>query len=131
PQLTRPLTRLLFSRLDARIASYRATRDLIQGYFPGDYEVVLPGAAAARVDRGSSDIVELFACADEDRAGLRTFLRALRALPPELEWRATIWSRGPLALPATLGGRLADRIEVVDGSDVDERHALASSDVAV
>ena len=36
-QLTGPLSRLLFARLDARIASYAATRNLLQRYFPGDY----------------------------------------------------------------------------------------------
>ncbi len=35
-QLTRPLTRLLFARLDARTASYRATRDLMGRFFPGE-----------------------------------------------------------------------------------------------
>src|SRR5205807_1899753 len=49
-QLTRPLSRLLFSRLDARIASYAATRDLIQRYFPGEYTVILPGADAPPID---------------------------------------------------------------------------------
>src|SRR5207302_11048067 len=47
------------------------------------------------------------------------------------EWRATVWSRGPLALPATLGGRLADRVEALDASDLDEARAVARADVAV
>jgi glycosyltransferase involved in cell wall biosynthesis len=130
-QLARPLSRLLFSRLDARIASYRATRDLIQGYFPGHYEVILPGAEPTPADRRSSERIELLACADEDRAALRVFLRALRGLPLELDWHATVWSRRPLTLPATLGARLRDRVEIVDGSAVDEDHALASADVLV
>jgi hypothetical protein len=130
-QLARPLSRLLFGRLDARIASYRATRDLLRGYFPGDYEVILPGAEAEAVDRDGSAPVGLLACADEDRTGLRTFLRALRALPAELEWRATVWSHGPLTLPATLGGRLADRVVAVDASDVEEGRVVARADVAV
>jgi glycosyltransferase involved in cell wall biosynthesis len=135
-QLTRPLSRLLFSRLDARLASYRATRELIQGYFPGDYDVILPGADVDTVERESSERpkserVELFACADEDRAGLRTFLRALRALPPELEWHATVWSQGPLALPGTLGSRLRERVDVVDGNEAGEFALLARTDVAV
>ncbi len=46
-QLTRPLSRLLFGRLDARTASYGATRDLMQRYFPGDYAVITPGADLA------------------------------------------------------------------------------------
>ena len=130
-QLARPLSRLLFNRLDARIASYRATRDLLAGYFPGDYEVILPGADAAPARRGASRRVELLACADEDRGALRTFLRALRALPTELDWHATIWSHGPLALPATLGGRLAERVEVIDGSAVEQADVVARADVVV
>jgi hypothetical protein len=130
-QLARPLSRLLFSRLDARVASYQATRELIQGYFPGDYEVILPGADLAPVDRRPSQPVELLACADEDRAGLRAFLRALRGLPTELDWHATVWSRGPLALPATLGARLRGRVEIVDGRTVEEDGALSSADVVV
>ncbi len=130
-QLARPLSRLLFNRLDARIASYRATRDLLAGYFPADYEVILPGTEAAPASRGSSPTVELMACADEDRGALRTFLRALRALPAALDWHATIWSHGPLTLPATLGGRLAERVEVIDGSAVDHAEVVARADVAV
>ena len=46
-QLAAPLTRLLFSRLDARVASYAATRDLLQRYFPGPYRVITPGSHRA------------------------------------------------------------------------------------
>ncbi len=81
-QLTRPLGRLLFGRLDARIASYRATRDLMQRYFPGDYRVILPGADLEQAQRRGTR-VELFLSADEDRTGLRALLRALRGLPDE------------------------------------------------
>jgi hypothetical protein len=130
-QLTRPLSRLLFSRLDARVASYRATRELIQSYFPGDYDVILPGADLDTTGREHAGPVELFACSDEDRAGLRTFLRALRALPSELDWHATVWSRGPLALPATLGGGLRERVDVVDAHEIDESELLARADIAV
>ena len=80
-QLTRPLSRLLFSRLDARIASYGATRDLLQRYFPGDYRVILPGAEVEWSDARSREPVELLYTATEERAALRVFLRALRALP--------------------------------------------------
>ena len=130
-QLTRPLSRLLFSRLDARVASYAATRDLIQGYFPGDYTVILPGVEIEDAERRDSDTVELFASAEEDRGGLRTFLRALRALPPELDWHATVWSRGPLTVPATLGARLRERVEVVDSRTAEKAQALAGADVVV
>ena len=135
-QLTRPLSRLLFGRLDARIASYAATRDLIQGYFPGEYQVILPGADVAPAAREreagrEGGRVELFACAGEDRAGLRVLLRALRALPAELDWHATLWAPGPLTVPATLGARLRDRVEVLDGDTISEAQALARADIVV
>jgi glycosyltransferase involved in cell wall biosynthesis len=129
-QLARPLTRLLFGRLDGRIASYRATRELLDGYFPGDYRVILPGADPVDHEPSGSR-VELFACADEERAGLRILLRALRLLPAGLDWHATVWAHGPLAIPATLGSRLRGHVEVVDGESVSEGEALARADIAV
>jgi glycosyltransferase involved in cell wall biosynthesis len=127
-QLARPLSRLLFGRLDARIASYQATRQLIQGYFPGDYRVLLPGAQVAPATEHEGPIRVLFS-ASEERAALRTFLRSLRLLPAELEWRATVFSPRPLAVPATLGRAVRDRVDFVDGSaDAD---VLASADVIV
>ncbi len=102
-QLTRPLARLLFGRLDARIASYRATRDLIQGYFPGQYgsSCRAPMSEPRSPHEGG---VELFLCADEERAGLRVVLRALRGLPDDLDWHATVWGSGPVTLPGAPGG---------------------------
>ncbi len=129
-QLARPLTRLLFGRLDARIASYRATRELMAGYFPGEYRLILPGAEVVRA-HSPGGRVELFATADEERAGLRVLLRALRALPESLDWHATIWSRGAMALPAMLGTRLRDRVDVVDAAALPEAQALARADIGV
>ena len=140
-QLTRPLSRLLFSRLDARIASYGATRDLLQRYFPGDYRVILPGAdvdadRAPGRSNGAADAPEpgpaqLLFSAAEERAALRLFLRALRALPAEPEWRATVWSPRPLAPPATLSRPLRDRVQFVDAEQMPEAQALAGADVVV
>ena len=99
-QLARPLSRLLFGRLDARIASYRATRDLLQRYFPGDYEVILPGADAEAV---RARRLGARRAARVRRRGARRAAdvpaRAAGAAA-ELEWRATVWSPGPLTLPA-------------------------------
>jgi predicted metal-dependent phosphoesterase TrpH/glycosyltransferase involved in cell wall biosynthesis len=130
-QLARPLSRLLFGRLDARTASFRATRDLLRRYFPGDYEVIPPGAGTVPAVEHRGDGVTVFASAREERAALRLFLRALRGLPDEAPWRATVWSERALALPATLGHRLRERVEFVDGSQVSEAEALAGADVAV
>ena len=131
-QLAAPLTRLLFSRLDARIASYRATRELLQRYFPGDYEVVLPGAPPAAAPRPPGDgPVRVAFVADEERAALRLFLRALRGLPEELDWRVTVIADRPLAAHATLSRRLAERVRFLDGGDVAVDDELAAADVVV
>jgi glycosyltransferase involved in cell wall biosynthesis len=129
-QLTRPLSRLLFGRLDARVASYRATRELIQSYFPGEYEVIVPGADV-EPRAPEREGVRLLLCGSEDRGGLRVALRALRALPGELDWHATIWSAAPLTVASALGGRLRDRIEVVDAAKLSEAQTLARCDIAV
>jgi len=129
-QLGRPLTRLLFGRLDARVASYAATRELMAGYFPGHYRVVLPGASVPDVPPHPGT-VQLFASGDEERAALRTLVRALRMLPASLDWRATVWARAPLSVPATLGTRLRERVELADAGTLPETEALARADIAV
>ncbi len=129
-QLTRPIGRMLFARLDARTVCYEATRDLMSRFFPGDYEVVAPGAdALART--GSRDSVELVMIAEEERAALRTFLRALRLLPPDAGWRATVWSQRPLAAPATLSRALRERVRFVDADTMSASQALSGGDVLV
>ena len=129
-QLAAPLSRLLFARLDARTASYAATRTLLARYFPGDYRVITPGADPP-APRGASGTPELVMIATEERAALRTFIRALRTLPAELPWHATVWSRRATAPPATLGRALRERITFLDGAEHTEAEALAGADIAV
>jgi predicted metal-dependent phosphoesterase TrpH/glycosyltransferase involved in cell wall biosynthesis len=144
-QLGRQLSQLLFSRLDARIASYEATRTLMDRYFPADYRVVLPAAEplqpvsrtgssswpAGQDEQRNGSPLHLTFVAEEERAALRTFLRALRLLPADARWRATIWSSRPLAAPAALGGRLLERVRFVDAEAVPVQAALADADVLV
>jgi predicted metal-dependent phosphoesterase TrpH/glycosyltransferase involved in cell wall biosynthesis len=129
-QLTRGLSRLLFARLDARTASYRATRELMQRYFPADYQVITPGADRVAGARRTGP-VEIVLIAEEERAALRTFLRALRTVPAEPEWHATVFSARPLAAPATLGRALRERVSFLDARENDEAEVLASADIMV
>ncbi|HEY2769046.1 MAG TPA: CehA/McbA family metallohydrolase, partial [Solirubrobacteraceae bacterium] len=129
-QLARGLSRLLLARLDARTASYRSTRELMQRYFPGDYEVISPGADVVEPPP-PHDGVELVMVAEEERAALRMFLRALRTLDMEGDWRATIWSSRPLAAPATLSRALQERVRFVGADDMAQNEALAGADVVV
>src|SRR5262249_48114062 len=95
-QVARRLVELLFGRLDGRTASFAATRELMARFFPGDYTLVPPGADVVELRGPRSavrDDIEILFCLEEERAALRLFLRALRRLPPDLPWRATVWSR--------------------------------------
>jgi hypothetical protein len=67
----------------------------------------------------------------EERGALRTLLRALRALGPEPEWHATVWSPRPSAPPATLTRLLRERITFVDSSESDGSELLAHADIVV
>jgi predicted metal-dependent phosphoesterase TrpH/glycosyltransferase involved in cell wall biosynthesis len=129
-QFAAPLSRLLFGRLDARTASYAATRDLLQRYFPGDYRVIHPGADVDS-QHVAHDPVQLLFNAGEERGALRVFLRALRSLPADPLWHATVWTPRPFAAPATLGRALRDRVEFVDSTRMSEADALAGTDVLV
>jgi len=130
-QLTRPLSRLLFSRLDVRIASYHATAELLQRYFPAAYRVVIPGAVPLAKPQHASGEVELLLIATEERAATRTFLRALRSLAQLEGWRATVLSPGPRAAPATLSAVLRERVQFRDVSELPQADALARADVVV
>lgn len=157
-QLARPLSRMLFARLDARIASYQATAELMARYFPADYEVITPGADAPAgmpahapagmrahtpagaplqlpaggpsCDGATAPVTVTFA-ACEERGALRTFLRALRALPVALPWQARIWSARPLAAPASLPERVRRRLAILDADSLTAAQAIAEADIVV
>jgi glycosyltransferase involved in cell wall biosynthesis/histidinol phosphatase-like PHP family hydrolase len=131
-QVARRLVELLFGRLDGRTASFAATRDLVARYFPGDYRVIPPGAdVVERKARGlEREIVDIAYSAEEERAALRLFLRALRRLPPALPWRATIWSRERGLQPA-LPRAIRDRLRFTGPSEGSEAQLLGAADVVV
>jgi predicted metal-dependent phosphoesterase TrpH/glycosyltransferase involved in cell wall biosynthesis len=131
-QVARRVVELLFGRLDGRTASFAATRDLIERYFPGEYRVIRPGADL--LPRPDTDAAppEIVFSAEEERGALRLFLRALRRLPTDLDWRGTIWLRDPASAPAvTLSRRLRERVTVAGPADGSEAQHLARATVAV
>jgi predicted metal-dependent phosphoesterase TrpH/glycosyltransferase involved in cell wall biosynthesis len=132
-QVARPLVELLFGRLDGRTASFAATCDLIRRYFPGDYRVIHPGADLAhRPDADTGPGVGIVFSAEEERGAMRLFLRALRKLPTDADWHATIWMRDPAAAPAvTLPRRLRNRVRLVGPAAGSEAQHLASAEIAV
>lgn len=131
-QVARKVVELLFGRLDGRTASFAATRDLIERYFPGHYTVIRPGADLQQRPAKETGRPEIVFSDEEERGALRLFLRALRHLPDELDWRATIWMRDPAAAPApALSRRLRERVTLAGPADGSEAQHLAAATIAV
>ena len=129
-QVARKVVQLVFGRLDARLASFEATRALLQRFFPGDYRIVAPGAdAVPRAVRPPGAPITIAFVDEEERPALRLFLRALRRLDTGLDWRAVVHSaRGPSS-STPLRADLRRRVEFV--ADGDEAALLASADILV
>ena len=106
-----------------------ATRDLLQRWLPGDCRVVLPGADVPD-DAKRGGTVEIALIADEDRAAVRTLVRALRRLPAG-NWHATVWSRRATQGAGPLRAELRERIAFVGPDDCDEDTLLARADIVV
>jgi glycosyltransferase involved in cell wall biosynthesis len=131
-QMGRRVVERLFGRLDGRTASFAATRDMIERYFPGEYRVIRPGADLLHRPGANGGPPEIVFSAEEERGALRLFLRALRRLPTGLDWRATIWLRDPAAAPAvSLSRRLRERVRLAGPADGSEAQHLARADIAV
>jgi glycosyltransferase involved in cell wall biosynthesis len=125
-QVARKVVQLVFGRLDARTAAYPATAELLRRFFPGDYEIVPPGAdPIPRPAQGER--VRIAFLEQEERGALRVFLRALRRLDPALPWEAVVHSeRGPSST-IPLRAEVHDRVRFVD----DPVEALAGADILV
>jgi glycosyltransferase involved in cell wall biosynthesis len=131
-QVARKVVELLFGRLDGRTASYAATRDLIERYFPGHYDVIHPGADLLHRPQQNEAPPLIVFSAEEERGALRLFLRALRRLPVQLPWDATIWLRNPATAPAVnLPRRLRDRVTIAGPADGSEAQFLSRATIAV
>jgi predicted metal-dependent phosphoesterase TrpH/glycosyltransferase involved in cell wall biosynthesis len=129
--IARPLVEIFFGRLDARTVTSEVTGELLRRYFPGSYDLVPPGADSAERVEGDGSLRIAF-CLEEERGALRLFLRALRRLPPDLDWRASVWSGdGADAASLRISRRLRERVEVIGPKDCGVAELMARSDVAV
>ncbi len=131
-QVARMLVEVFFGRIDERTASNEATGELLQRFFPGQYEMVRPGADVAEpaLEPAPDGRVRITYCAEEERGGLRLLLRALRRLPDELDWEGVIWFDGPGDPLARVSRRLRRRLRVVRPRDGEPAEYLAGADVA-
>jgi glycosyltransferase involved in cell wall biosynthesis len=125
-QVARRFVELFFGRLDARTAAWPATRELMMRHFPAPYDLI-PPATEVPPPQPREGPVEIVFIADEERAAQRLFLRALRRLPVDAPWRATLvadeWRTRPL-----VRRELAERIRFQSGGG---RDALGWAHVVV
>jgi predicted metal-dependent phosphoesterase TrpH/glycosyltransferase involved in cell wall biosynthesis len=128
-QVARRFVERFFGRLDARTASFGATRRQLERHFPADYRLLAPGAHVAPPAPREPGPLRIAFAHREERAALRLFLRALRRLDPALEWEATIHSSTGAAPVGALRSAVRDRVRVV--SDAPEADVLARADVVV
>jgi len=130
-QVARKLVELVFGRLDARLASFEATRDLLARAFPAQYEVVGPGADVVDDARPEGRVRIGFAD-DEERGALRLFLRALRRLDDGGPFDVVVRSaRGP-SNSTPLRAGLRDQVRFIERGDpfAGAHLAVAGSDGA-
>jgi glycosyltransferase involved in cell wall biosynthesis len=129
-QVARKLVTLVFGRLDARHAAFGATADLLNRFFPADYEIVPPGTGTppAHVRRAPDAPVRIAFVDVEERQALRVFLRALRRLDLDLPWEATVVSAQGPSSSTPLRAELRERVRfTTDGED----EAVACADILV
>src|ERR671923_2621254 len=129
-QVARRFVELFFGRLDARTASFGATQELMERFFPAAYRLLRPGAALAEREPHDGPIRFAF-CAQEERQALPPFLRALRRIPGDLDWTATVFSPTGAAPTGALRSRLRDRLTICSAMDTTENDVLAQADVLV
>jgi predicted metal-dependent phosphoesterase TrpH/glycosyltransferase involved in cell wall biosynthesis len=130
-QVARRFIELFFGRLDARTATFDVTRGLVSSFFPGDYELIGEGVELSSFAPGgrTRGVVEIAFAAEEERASLRLFLRALRKLPPELAWHATIWSPRSVDPIPRMSRAVRDRVTFTSGGSAELGQVLAHADV--
>jgi glycosyltransferase involved in cell wall biosynthesis len=132
-QVARPLVEIFFGRLDARTASCRETAELMRRFFPGTYELVEPGVRALQgvwPRRAASDSgrpLRIAYCLEEERGGLRLFMRALRRLPANLAWEAAIWL--PDGGDVRIANRMRERVLLVGPRSAEPDELVAAADV--
>lgn len=130
-QVARPLLEIFFGRLDARTVSSKASAKLLSRYFPGSYELTPSGVDPVEPDQQGAGPLRIAFTEAEEPGALRLFLRALRKLPPEMEWSATIHAESPGEVSFRVAREIRDRIKVLGPNQVSLAGLCATSDVFV
>jgi glycosyltransferase involved in cell wall biosynthesis len=137
-QVARRFVETFFGRLDARVASFQATAQLMERHFPSDYRVIMAGVedgedghSGAVRDDMTTRPVRLLYIEHEERPALRLLLRALRHLQTDADWQLTIAStRGDSSI-TPLRASLRANVRFIDPGELSEAQMLADADVIV
>jgi len=127
--VARPLLEVFFGRLDARTASSKASASLLERYFPGSYELTPAGVDPVAPDQEEDGTLRITYSAQEEKGAMRVFLRALRRLPPELDWTASIFSEEPGEVEIRVSSSIRDRIKVIGPGQASLAELLSRSHV--
>ncbi|MEI2702335.1 MAG: PHP domain-containing protein [Baekduia sp.] len=125
-QLARKLVALVFGRLDLRQSTTAATGALMARYFPGTYETAPPGVAAYPATENVENDPRIVFHDHEERQALRVVLRALRGLPEDVPWEATIVTAAGPSSSTPLRRSLRERIRFVTPEEAGDGLAGAS-----
>jgi hypothetical protein len=128
-QFARPLLEAFFGRLDARTASSNAAAALLNRYFPGSYDLTPPGVDPASPSQDHDGPFRITFCEREEKGAMRIFLRALRRLPTDLDWTATIFSDEPGEVVLRVSKAISDRIKVIGPDQASVAELLSRSHV--
>lgn len=127
--VARPFLEIFFGRLDARTVSSLSAAAQLDRFFPGERELIRPGVDPVTSDHEDDGVLRIAFTDFEEKGALRTFLRALRRLPAELDWSATIYSEDPGTLNLRLAKALRERVKLIGPDQVGLDRVLAASDV--
>ncbi len=127
--VARPLLEVFFGRLDARTASSKASADLLNRYFPGSYELTPAGVDPVVPDQEDDGPLRITYFAQEEKGAMRVFLRALRKLPPGLDWTASVFADEPGEVDFRVSKEIRDRIKVIGPDQASLAELLSRSHV--
>ncbi|HST55911.1 MAG TPA: glycosyltransferase [Solirubrobacteraceae bacterium] len=148
-QVGRRFVETFFGRLDARVASFDATAQLMQRHFPAEYRLVRPGVdspparapaktgaqapatTGAKAPTKTDAPVRVVFVEHEERAALRVLVRALRHLHAQTPWEVTVLSERGESSAAPLRAALRERVRFLDPQEIPEAELLAQADVIV
>ena len=127
--VARPFLEVFFGRLDARTVSSEAAGAQLDRFFPGGRELIRPGVVPVSPDREDDGVLRIAFTDFEEKGALRTFLRALRKLPGDLDWSTTIYSENPGALDFRLAKALRERVKLIGPEQLGLGRVLAAADL--